>query len=82
MFTVYLLKSLKNNKSYVGYTDKNVQVRLKEHNSGANIWTRQNGPFVLRYFETYVCKEDARRRELFFKSGVGKKLKKIILENF
>ena len=82
VFTIYILKSLKNEKSYVGVTEKNVTERVKEHNQGSNVWTRHNRPFKLRYFETYVCKEDALRREKFFKSGVGKKLKKVILEHF
>ncbi len=82
VFTVYILKSLKTEKSYVGITEKQVIERVKEHNQGSNMWTRNNGPFKLHYFETYVCKEDTLRREIFFKSGVGKKLKKIIIEYF
>ncbi len=82
VFTVYLLQSKKNNKSYAGVTEKLVEERLDEHNHGINIWTRQNGPFELKYYETYVCKTDAFRREKFLKSGQGKKLKEIILKYF
>jgi putative endonuclease len=82
MYSVYLAKSTKNNKVYVGLTSRNPKERIKEHNSGSNKWSRANKPFKLVYFETFVCKEDAGRREKFFKSGVGKKLKKIILKNF
>lgn len=81
MFTVYLAKSLKNNKVYVGVTKKEPDERIKEHNSGSNKWSRANRPLKLIYFETFICKADAKRREKFFKSGVGKKLKKIIVEN-
>lgn len=63
-------------------TEKYPEARLKEHNSGSNVWTRQNGPFALKYYETFVCKEDAQRREKFFKTGVGKKLRSIILFHF
>lgn len=66
----------------MGFTEKDVLERLREHNTGMNQWTKTNGPFKLKYFETFVCKTDARRRELFFKSGVGKKLKKIIIDYF
>ncbi len=82
MFYVYLLKSLKNSKSYIGFTNKDPNLRLNEHNSGTNKFTRENGPWKLIYYETFICKECARKREAFFKTGVGKKLKKIILDNW
>ena len=82
MYFVYILKSILNNKSYVGYTSKDVQKRLEEHNVGSNKWTKSNAPFRLVDYESYVCKEDAIMRENFYKSGVGKQLKKLILESF
>ena len=82
MFSVYLLKSIKNGKSYIGYTEKSPKERLEEHNNGSNNWTSENGPFILKYYETFICKEDALRREKFYKSGQGKKLKSIILKYF
>jgi len=82
MFTTYLLKSLKNNKSYVGVTEKDPKIRLEEHNSGTNTWTRNNGPFKLVYYESYHCRIDAYGREKFLKTGIGNKLVKIILEHF
>ena len=81
MYFVYILKSKKNGKSYVGSTSKLPEQRLSEHNLGSNVWTRYNGPFDLKYYETFVCREDALNREKFLKSGVGKKVKKILLEN-
>lgn len=82
MYFVYLLKSETNGKSYVGFTSKEVECRLNEHNIGSNIWTKRNGPFKLMYYESYSCKVDAMNREKFFKSGIGCKLKKLILDNF
>ena len=82
MYFVYLLKSIKNGKSYVGFTSKEVGKRLEEHNLGSNTWTRHNGPFKLVYYESYYCKQDAEHRELFFKSGIGKQIKKIIVQGF
>lgn len=73
MFTVYVLKSEKNNKRYVGYTSKEAQTRLREHNTGSNKYTRHNSPFVLMYTELYEEKIDAVRRERFLKSGQGRK---------
>lgn len=81
MYFVYFLKSVKNGKTYVGYTSQDVFTRLKQHNCGVNSWTKQNRPFELIYNEKYYCKEDARSRELFYKTGFGKKIKKIIIEN-
>lgn len=82
VYIVYILKSLKSSKNYVGYTAKRINERLQEHNKGLNKWTKTYRPFKLVYYETYVCKTDAIRRERFFKSGQGKKLKKLILKEF
>ena len=73
MFTVYVLKSLRNQKRYVGYTAKSATVRLKEHNTGSNTYTRRNGPFELLHAEKYHDKTTALRRERFLKSGQGRK---------
>lgn len=73
MFNIYVLKSLKNNKRYVGYTSRSVQERLIEHNSGKATFTRQNGPFVLIYTEEYQTKTEAMKREIFLKSGQGRR---------
>lgn len=72
MYTVYVLKSNKNGKRYVGYTSKTVEVRLKEHNGGSNKFTSKNGPFVLIYTENYTVKTEAIKREKFLKSGQGR----------
>ncbi len=82
MYFVYILKSLVDQKTYVGRTGKNPFTRLKEHNIGSNSWTKLHRPFELIYFESYVCKEDAIRREKYLKSGIGNKLVKLIRDNF
>ena len=73
MFKVYVLKSLRNSKKYVGFTSKKASVRLKEHNRGTNSWTRQNRPFELIYSEDCNSEKEARGREKFLKSGQGRK---------
>ncbi len=80
MYYVYFLKSLKNRKTYTGYSSKKPTIRLKEHNLGSNSFTRQNKPFTLIYYEKYYCKKDAISREKFYKSGFGKKIKKAIIQ--
>ncbi len=74
-YYVYVLKSLRNGKRYVGSTSKAPQVRLQEHNGGSNRWTRQNGPFELIYYEQHASKTDAQRRERFLKTGAGRKIR-------
>ena len=82
MHYIYFIKSITNKKVYVGHTSRDPIVRLQEHNDGHNSWTKKNGPFELVYYESYVCKEDTIRRELFYKSGIGKKVRKAIVEAF
>ena len=81
MFSVYFAKSLKNNKIYVGFTDKEPDLRVKEHSQGTNSWSRKNRPFKLVYFKKYYCEKDARLRERFYKTGIGKAYKKLIIGN-
>lgn len=83
MFTVYILKSLKNpTKSYVGLTIKHVKDRLKEHNEGLSNYTKTDKPWELVYFENFYCKLCADKREQFLKSGFGYRFRKMILENY
>jgi putative endonuclease len=74
MFYVYVLKSERNKKRYVGYTSKTPEERLKSHNKGDNAWTSQNRPFKLVYSELAESKHDAIIREKFLKSGQGRAL--------
>lgn len=72
MFTVYVLKSLKNGKRYIGQTAKSAEIRMNEHNQGWAKWTKANGPFTLLYEEHYESRSDAMRRERELKSGQGR----------
>jgi len=73
MYTVYVLRSLSNRKRYIGYTAKTAEERLHDHLTGSNPWTRRNGPFKIIHTETYEDKTLAIKRELFLKSGQGRK---------
>ena len=73
MFTVYVLKSSRNGKRYIGCTGKDVVLRLKEHNGGTNKFTRANRPFRIIHTEMFSDKTDALKREKFLKSGQGRK---------
>ena len=73
MAFVYVLRSLKNRKRYVGSTNKTAEDRLKKHNYGSNKFTKGNKPFELIYKEEYNNITEARKRENFLKSGVGRR---------
>ena len=80
MYFVYFAKSLTNGKVYVGRTSKSPDKRINEHNTGSNQWSKNNGPFKLIYYEEYICLHDASKRENFYKTGIGKKIKKAIID--
>ena len=73
------MKSQKNGKVYTGMTENTPEERVKQHNNGSNVFTRQNKPFELIYYETYVCKTDALNREKFYKSGFGRLIRDAII---
>jgi len=68
MYYIYVLQSKKNNKRYVGFTARDVFIRLKEHNFASNQWTRENRPFELIFSEEYNDEAFARKRERFLKT--------------
>ncbi|MFN3755700.1 MAG: GIY-YIG nuclease family protein [Flavobacterium sp.] len=81
MFFVYAILSLERNYIYVGLTE-NLDRRIFEHNSGKNKTTQPYKPFKLIHFEECETRMDARTREKYFKSGVGKEKLKIIRDSF
>ncbi|MCF7907200.1 GIY-YIG nuclease family protein [Patescibacteria group bacterium] len=73
MYFVYVLKSEKDGKFYVGMTN-NIERRVKEHNNGvaSTPSTKNRGPFKLIYFEKLENRIIAREREKYLKSGSGR----------
>lgn len=80
MFYVYLIYSNKNKRIYKGFT-KDLKNRMEEHNCGRVKSTKPYKPWKLLYYESFINETDARREELFLKSGKGKDRIKYILEN-
>ncbi|NNT70850.1 GIY-YIG nuclease family protein [Flavobacterium sp. IMCC34852] len=77
MFYIYAISSLNRNYIYVGLTD-NIERRFMEHNSGKNKTTKPYLPFQVIYTEEFETRVEARIREKYYKSGIGKeKLKQI-----
>lgn len=81
MFYTYILKSKKNGKLYTGYTG-DLRKRLSEHTKGDFGYTKGRGPFELIYYEACIEQIDARSRELYLKSGKGKRYLKTRLKRF
>ncbi len=77
----YILKSLQDNKLYIGSTN-DLKRRLAEHQRGQNISTAKRLPLELIFYEAYPCKEDAERRERYFKTAKGKTTLKQMLQSF
>ena len=67
---VYILKSQKDARYYYGST-KDLQSRLKRHNSGSVPSTKNRRPLVLHYSENFASYGEALQREKFFKTIAG-----------
>ncbi|MBI2446736.1 MAG: GIY-YIG nuclease family protein [Parcubacteria group bacterium] len=77
MYFVYILKSSKDSRTYVGYTS-NLEERLKRHNSGQVIATKHRLPLKLLFSEKFETEQEAKKRERYWKNGGGRrKLKDI-----
>lgn len=77
-YCVYILYSLKDNKLYIGFiTD--IKRRFAEHQSGNSKSTAPRRPLKLIFCEYYLAKEDALRREKYFKTTAGKKTIRLML---
>ncbi len=77
-FFVYAIKSLVRNYIYVGLTNS-IERRIDEHNRGKNRSTKSYRPFKLIYSEEFETRKEAREREIYLKSGIGKEFLKSLL---
>ncbi|WP_066223351.1 GIY-YIG nuclease family protein [Formosa haliotis] len=78
MFYIYAISSIHRNYIYVGMTE-NLEARVERHNSGREKTTKPYRPFELIFTESLdVERMEARKREKYWKSGIGKeKLRQI-----
>jgi putative endonuclease len=68
MYKVYILKSTRTGKFYIGYTGVELTLRLERHNSGGTASTKSGIPWELVYCEQFQEKGQAIRRERELKS--------------
>ena len=71
MYFVYVLISEKQGRHYVGLTN-DIYRRLEEHNKGKTKSTRFYSPWRILFKENYKSRIEARNREKYLKSGVGR----------
>jgi putative endonuclease len=72
MWWVYILRSLKDGRRYIGISE-DVERRLADHNAGRARSTKGRRPFELIYKESFSTRSEARVRELYFKTAAGRR---------
>jgi putative endonuclease len=81
MYYIYVLKSNKDNKNYVGYT-KNLKLRFEQHSKGLVESTKDRRPLKLIYYEACLNQQDATHREKYLKTHHGKTFIKKRLKSY
>jgi len=72
MYYTYVLQSEVDAQFYTGYA-KDLKLRFEQHCKGLVESTKDRRPFKLIYYEASVDKEDALRKERYFKTYNGKR---------
>ena len=80
-YYVYILKSVKDDKLYTGYTG-DLKKRLLEHESGKVKSTRNRRPMKLGYVKRFASRIEAVRFERYLKSPQGGPTKKKLVSEF
>ncbi len=81
MYYVYVLLSKKDSLFYIGYS-ASLARRIKEHKTGQVLSTKYRRPLILVFYEAYLDKSDAHRRERYFKTTKGKAVLRNMLKNY
>lgn len=80
-YTVYILISeVKRNWSYVGSTE-DITRRFKQHTCGQVRSTKGFRPLKIIYVEHHNTRDDAYKRELFLKTGIGREEKQNLIKH-
>lgn len=72
MYYVYILSSEVAGKLYTGSTE-DLRKRFAEHNAKKVTSTKSGAPWELVYYEAHLTKALARKAELFYKTGQGRR---------
>ena len=79
MYYVYILRN-QDGRLYIGYTE-DLRRRFEEHNDGLSTATKPYRPWLLIFYEAYVSKRDAKRREMYLKTSKGRTTIKTMLSD-
>ena len=80
-YYVYFMDCMGSNTWYTGFS-YDLRKRFKEHSNNEVFSTKNKGPFKLLYYEMCLSEYDARAREKYLKSGMGKRYLKNRLKRF
>ena len=80
MYYVYVLWAKEYQKFYIGYT-ANIERRLAEHRNKKVYTTLRYKEPINIFYEAFISKEDAVRREQYFKTTKGRKALRLMLRN-
>lgn len=75
MYYAYVIKSMNADFYYKGHCE-DLQKRLLQHNSGMTESIKPYIPFIVVYFEEFDTREEAIKREKYFKTAAGRKFLK------
>jgi putative endonuclease len=75
MYYTYVLKSKKDGKFYIGWTD-DLKARFERHQKGYVGATENRRPLELVYYEACTNREKSLKREKYFKTGFGRRFLK------
>ena len=68
MYYVYILENMRRDRYYTGMM-KDVQKGLEDHNAGKVKSTQSFKPWTPVHLEKYTTRAEARKRQLYLKSG-------------
>ena len=72
MHYVYVLRSLKSGRLYIGSSGDR-ETRSDAHNSGRTCWSRNDRPWVRVLLDEHPDRASAEKRERYLKSGWGRR---------
>ena len=81
MYYTYVLRSLKDNQYYTGFT-KDLKQRFEQHQIGHVDSKNDRRPLELIYYEACLDQNDATKREKYLKTYYGKMFLKKRLKSY
>jgi putative endonuclease len=80
-YVVYILYSQKHNKNYTGFTTNLIQ-RFSSHNFFGKDSTAKFRPWIVVHVEFFSTKEEALKKEKYYKAGRGNIKKNELIQKF